>query len=161
MSRSLGVFYVKRAGEWVAHTIGNDVMPKAAFGAGAGNPEVFASKRLSEQFGEAIYIFEDERNDQLYYDHARDGVLLRKLMYVFDGGQSSWVCVAGEPEPWEDELFKEDRLDRALRVAEDEDHDRVRQIFSCRTIELGASLPSASSGHWIEAHFGITRPKGF
>ena len=69
------------------------------------DPELCTARGPSARYGEAIYVFEDEGTDQLCYDHCRDGVLLRKLVYSFDGCASSWTCIAGTPEPWEDELF--------------------------------------------------------
>lgn len=55
-------------------------MPNEVFGEDADSPEVFASNELSEQFGEAIYIFEDERDGQLYYSLRARWLLPRKLM---------------------------------------------------------------------------------
>lgn len=123
------------------------------------DPERCTARGPSARYGEALYVFEDEGNDQLYYDHCRDGVLLRKLVYSFDGCASSWTCIAGTPEPWEDELFGAASLDYHLQFADAAQEARVREVFAGRALTLGAELPRASSAHWIEAHFGIVRPR--
>lgn len=168
MSRLFGALYVKSLAplsahapqvgpEWVAYRFDEDLFPDEVNQ--DADPDICASAELSRQFGEAIYVFSDEGNDQLYYDHCRDGALVRKVMYVFDGCQSAWTCVAGTPEAWEDGLFSDQALARELDLCEPEDRDRVRAVFARRILEVGSIIPRASSSHLIEAHFGITRPE--
>lgn len=125
----------------------------------AEDPELCAARGPSARYGEAIYVFEDEGNDQLHYDHCRDGELLRKLVYAFDGCRSSWSCIAGTPEPWEDELFSAASLAHDLQLADGEQRAHVHEIFAGRAILSGSELPRASSASGIEAHFGIVRPQ--
>ncbi len=105
---------------------------------------------LSKAFGEAFLIMEDGMTDVFWYEHSRDGVIVRELRY--DSPDAGWSRVVGEPEPWEEGLlFSEARLEQALRVArwapEDErarKEARLREMWAERRLDLGSPDPRYS-----------------
>ncbi len=62
----------------------------------------YFTKELSAQFGEVIFLCADSRNNQLEYEHSRNGAILRKLSLISDGCQSTWEWAEGAKEDWED-----------------------------------------------------------
>jgi hypothetical protein len=59
------------------------------------------SSRLEE---EVIFLFADKSSDAFVYEHARDGQLLRKLVWfpmLDDDWTAGWTHASGESEPWE------------------------------------------------------------
>lgn len=51
-----------------------------------------------------IFVYGDISKDWFVYEHARDGDLLRKLIWcslIYDEWNSVWVCVQGESEDLE------------------------------------------------------------
>lgn len=176
MSYSFGVFYVRAedgaelrqrygrvdeaGGGWLACGFGDRLMPDDVYEDGRADRSASAAAALSAVHGEAIYLWADSSGDELVYDHAKDGVLLRKLLWTYDGCESSWECAAGEPEPWEEVLFASRNLEQRLASVEPEEHEAVRAVYGARRIEAGARYPScdASVAEVIERHFGLTRP---
>ncbi len=60
----------------------------------------------SKTFGEMISLFGDR--DSFVYEHARDGVMLRKLVWfpmLDDDWTPGWLYVQGQPEDWEASMF--------------------------------------------------------
>lgn len=81
--------------------------------------------RVSQKFGEVIYLYGDVKSDAFVYEHARDGAILRKLVWfpmLDENWTPGWLCAQGEPEPWEAGLFfGPNSLERNL--------EQVRSIF--------------------------------
>jgi hypothetical protein len=53
-----------------------------------------------------IFLFADR--DSFVYEHARDGVMLRKLVWfpmLDDDWTPGWLYVQGQPEEWEAAMF--------------------------------------------------------
>ncbi|MFM7601884.1 MAG: hypothetical protein ACKO7R_11920, partial [Pseudanabaena sp.] len=71
------------------------------YGGGVFEGEEYLTQKLSEEFGEVIFVAIDTGNDQLDYEHSLNGLILRKLAWLSDGCQSTWMCVEGEVEEWE------------------------------------------------------------
>ena len=72
---------------------------------------------LSERLGELVYLFADTSVEGFVYEHSRDGVLLRKLVWfpaLDDDWTPGWLCAHGEPEPWEAFLFRPGNLESVL-----------------------------------------------
>ncbi|WP_156120553.1 hypothetical protein [Neosynechococcus sphagnicola] len=126
------------------------------------------------QFGETIFICVDTSNDQLEYEHSKEGNILRKLCWSFDGCQSTWEWVEGEPEPWEDlALFSEENFDRAREIFKYNEHlellapeellakeKDLRTIWDHRQYMLGDQWPlgDATIGISIQKYFGLKSP---
>ena len=81
MSATYGAIYVRNKGaqadkrplvgdEWVAYEVASDLLP--------GSDGELMSKVLSEKYGEAIYVFDDEGNDQ----HQADALNHRKVLVL-------------------------------------------------------------------------------
>ena len=131
------------------------------------------TKDLSEEFGEVVFIAIDTSNDQLDYEHSQDGVILRKLAWLSDGCQSTWMCVEGEMEDWErTTIFSEDNWNRTREMIR---YDRHLQLLPADELEvkeqqlqilwqnhqyvINGQLPlgDATFGMVIQQHyFGIT-----
>ena len=138
--------------------------------------EEYLTQELSEEFGEVIFIAIDTSNDQLDYEHSLDGVILRKLAWLSDGCQSTWMCVEGEMEDWErTTVFSANNLNRTREMIR---YDRHLQLLPADELEvkeqelqtiwenhqymLNGQLPSgdATLGIVIQQHFfGITYPQ--
>ncbi|BAQ66433.1 hypothetical protein [Geminocystis sp. NIES-3709] len=87
----------------------------------------------SKQLGEVIFIYGDTSIDGFVYEHARDGVLLRKLVWfpmLDDEWTAGWLCAVGEPESWEKVLFSSDRLERYIQNERTryEDENRIDEF---------------------------------
>lgn len=130
----------------------------------------------SAKLGEVIYLWADTRAEAFVYEHARDGALLRKLVWfpvVDDDGTPGWLCAQGEPEPWETALFRPESLDGVLAEERDRLDERgqgesfpareaaVRRIWEERRIEARDTVPRADGtvALLVEAHFGLVRPE--
>lgn len=131
--------------------------------------------RKSESLGEIIYLFSDRSPDSLVYEHARDGKMLRKLVWfpmLDDDWTPGWLCAQGEREEWEDALFRPETLQRAIKSERDAYRDRGEAaLFPQREAELRACFERreiAAPGQWpactgdvallVERHFGLSRP---
>jgi len=135
--------------------------------------EEYLTQELSETLGEVILIAIDTSNDQLDYEHSRDGVILRKLAWLSDGCASSWMSVEGEIEDWElTSVFSAANLSRTLEILS---YDQDLQLLSPEELEvkeqelqtiwqnhqyaLNGQIPwgDATLGMVIQEHFfGIT-----
>jgi hypothetical protein len=129
---------------------------------------------LSAELGEVILLGLDAANDQLEYEHSRDGQLLRKLTWASDGSQSTWLSVAGEPESWETSvLFSPPRLAHALERlswqmedlgADAEwlalESEQVRACFRAQCYRLAGQVPPGDAyfADLIRRHFGLLLP---
>lgn len=96
--------------------------------------------KKSEIFGEMIFLFADT-SDSFYYEHAHNGVLLRKLSWfplLDDDWTPGWICVQGEPEPWESDFFFNEKA--LLRTIEEErslyDFEKRSDYFPSREKEI-------------------------
>jgi hypothetical protein len=134
------------------------------------------TQEKSQVLGEIIYLHGDSSCDAFVYEHSRDGVALRKLVWfpmLDDDWTAGWICVQGEPEVWEGEMFfRPDRLSQVLdnermnyedRGDEDQFPEReahIRQLWESRAIAAGDTLPEcdATGTLAVERHFGIERP---
>ncbi|PZO42641.1 MAG: hypothetical protein DCF19_06265 [Pseudanabaena frigida] len=96
--------------------------------------EEYLTQALSEEFGEVIFIAIDTSNDQLDYEHSLDGVILRKLAWLSDGCQSTWMCVEGEMEDWElTSVFSADNLNRTREMIR---YDENLQLLPADEMEV-------------------------
>jgi hypothetical protein len=85
-------------------------------------PGVYFTKELSTHLGEVIFVCEDERDDQMEYEHSEGGRILRKLTWVSDGSQSTWGWVEGVSEAWEEAvIFSVDNFARASEMLKYDD----------------------------------------
>lgn len=137
-------------------------------------PDSDFTSKISQQFGEAIFICVNERDNQFEYEHSKDGVLLRKLTWASDGNQSTWMNVQGEQEAWEDDvLFSEENFARALEIIKYDDHlnllsnqqfmenqQELRAIWDARQYVVGGQWPlgDGTIGMAIPRYFGIKMP---
>jgi len=154
--------------EWVTCNFG-DEYPTGIF-----EPGAYFTKEISAQFGEAIFVCVDTRNDQFEYEHSQGGTILRKLCWLSDGSQSTWAWAEGEREAWEDEiLFSEANFARARElikygeqlelVAEDllrQKEQELQAIWENRRYVLGDKWPlgDATIGMAIQKFFGLKIP---
>jgi len=132
-------------------------------------------QRKSETLGEIIYLFSDRSPASLVYEHAREGKLLRKLVWfpmLDDDWTPGWLCAQGEQESWEDALFRPDALQRAIENERDAYRDRgeaslfprreaeLRAYFEKRVIIAPGTWPECSgdAALLVERHFGLSRP---
>jgi hypothetical protein len=129
----------------------------------------------SGQLGEVIFLFADSSPDSFVYEHARDGVLLRRLVWfpmLDDDWTPGWLCAEGQAEEWESALFSPAQLARVLEDERDSYADRgeeqrfpereaeIRRAFSERIIAANATIPRADGtvALLVEQHFGLRRP---
>ena len=131
--------------------------------------DTYLTQELSEEFGEVIFIAIDTSNDQLDYEHSLDGVILRKLSWLSDGCESTWMCVEGEIEEWErtsifsldnlnrtKEMIRYDRHLQLLPSAEMENKEQeLQNIWQSPQYILNSQLPlgDATLGMVIQQHF--------
>ena len=129
---------------------------------------------LSVQLGEVIFVCLDSANDQLEYEHSRDGQVLRKLTWASDGSESTWLSVAGEPESWERTvLFSPPRLSHALERLEwqmedlgadaawlTRESEQVRACFREQRYRLAGQVPPGDAffADLIRRYFGLLLP---
>lgn len=139
--------------EWLACNQGDD-MPNGMF-----SPGEYITRELSRTFGEAMFVGEDSRNDQMEYEHSRNGEILRKLSWLSDGCQSTWTCIEGEPEPWEGMVvFSERTFDDTIRFLQYDDAiaklppdqfqakvQEIRKIWERRSYALNGQIPHGNS----------------
>ncbi|AFZ55739.1 hypothetical protein H6G54_21635 [Anabaena cylindrica FACHB-243] len=149
--------------EWIVCNFG-DGFPKGLF-----EPGDYLTKEISEKFGEVIFICIDSRNDQLDYEHSKQGTLLRKLSWLSDGCQSTWACVEGEREEWEDDIiFTETASLKFLELMRDdltedefsEKRQKISSICQNRNYIIDDIWPyiDATIGISIQKFFGIKIP---
>ncbi|CAN1213157.1 hypothetical protein TUMEXPCC7403_23330 [Tumidithrix helvetica PCC 7403] len=129
----------------------------------------------SAEVGEVIFLYGDTSIDSFVYERAKNGVLLRKLVWfalLDDDWTSGWVCVEGEPEEWEKTLFREDTRDRFIynerQRYEDEgnadsfpDYEaEIREAWNAKVIVAGKTYPSCDGTVvlLVEQAYDITRP---
>lgn len=53
----------------------------------------------------------------------------------------TWVCVEGEPQPWEARIFSQEELEAAKEVGEPDDDAELEAVFARKTLTAGQSLP--------------------
>lgn len=131
------------------------------------------SSRLGE---EVIFLFADRSSDAFVYEHARDGQLIRKLVWfpmLDDDWTAGWTHASGESEPWEATLFEPNRLSDVLdtersafeeRGALDEftaQELKIRRMWIEKRIETGNTFPRADAtvATLVEEHFGLVLPR--
>ncbi|MGV8125273.1 MAG: hypothetical protein AB2L14_36455 [Candidatus Xenobiia bacterium LiM19] len=120
--------------------------------------ELSVIQKLSERLGEVIFLF-CSKPDSFYFEHARDGVLLRKLVWMpmlDDFGTPGWICAQGESEPWEREFFFSEKK-RSLAIQKERDllsmepdfdtifparEAEIRRIWENREITGGNAFPA-------------------
>jgi hypothetical protein len=154
--------------EWIVCDFG-DNYPDGIF-----EPGIYFTKEMSSQFGEAIFICVDERDDQSEYEHSKKGEILRKLSWISDGSQSTWGWVEGEKEEWEDTvIFSEANFARAreqirygekLELLTEEQfltkEKELRSIWNNRQYILGDKWPlgDGTIGIAIQKYSGLKIP---
>ncbi|MDQ7826998.1 MAG: hypothetical protein RDV48_29650 [Candidatus Eremiobacteraeota bacterium] len=164
----LGQVNVHPGSPWLECSFHRDAGPphdEALFG------EASVIREQSRAFGEMIFLY-CSKPDWFYYEHARDGVLLRRLTWLpfLDGFDTpGWISVEGEPEPWErDFFFQEKKLEWAIRKARDiyaceKDFDLsaheagIRRIWEHGRIEARNALPECdwTVAMHVEEVFGL------
>ena len=109
------------------------------------SPE-FEDKELtdfSQDWGEVVYLAEQDNVGFIHYEHWKKGLLIRRLKYNDD---YSWLSSDGEPEQWETELlFSPESLEMTLRAYDPERHQEIRQIWERKRIESGDFFPQLGS----------------
>ena len=136
----------------------------------------------SKTLGDVIHLFADRSTEGFFYEHSKDGVLQRKLVWfplLEAAGTPGWICVQGNSEPWEEPLFfTTKRLDEVLRFSqlgyEDREMDGeagalaqsparesvIREIWAKRELAEKSTLPSGDHtvALVVEKHFGLALP---
>jgi hypothetical protein len=128
----------------------------------------------SKDLGEIFFLFSDWRPDSLVYEHAKDGVMLRKLVWfqLFDNDEAGWLCADGSPEPWETGLFLPHKLERTIedereRYSSNGEDERfptreaeIRKVWETHEIVPKSRVPSCdgSVALLVEQHFRLNRP---
>ncbi|MDZ8051792.1 MAG: hypothetical protein RMX68_027780 [Aulosira sp. ZfuVER01] len=157
--------------EWILCDLSND------YSDGIFEPGIYLTKEISLQFGEAIFICVDTSNDQLDYEHSKEGIILRKLCWLSDGCQSTWTWIEGEMEEWENNIiFSEENFDRTIETIKYDENlqllseeqflqkqKELRSIWDERQYVLEENLPlgDATIGIAIQDFFGIKMPSYF
>lgn len=127
----------------------------------------------SQQLGEILFVYGDTSADWFVYEHARDGVLLRKLVWfsLLDDWTAGWVCAEGEPEPWEAALFSPDKLagfieNERQRYDDEGNADdfpereaEIRKVWEAGQIIAGNTYPACDGtvALLVEQSYGIKR----
>lgn len=127
----------------------------------------------SKTYGEMIFVYSDVSADSFVFEHAREGVLLRKLVWfpmLDDDWTPGWLCAQGEPEPWEaDFFFRPEALRRTIEeersISEFQDQPEsfasleaeIRHIWETRTITAMTRFPKCDGtvAIAVERIFGI------
>lgn len=114
--------------DWIVNDFGDRYID------GVFEGEEYLTQELSEEFGEVIFLAIDTSNDQLDYEHSQEGVVLRKLAWLSDGCQSTWVAVEGEIEDWEKTtVFSSENLQRTREMIS---YDRHLQLLPAAEMEI-------------------------
>ena len=128
----------------------------------------------SKQVGEIVFVYGDTSTEGFVYEHARDGELLRKLVWfpmLDEDWTAGWLCVVGTPEDWEQVLFRPDKLESYVDLErmryEDEGREsefasreaEIRRSWAGGRIEAGTAFPSCDGtvALVVERSFGIDR----
>jgi hypothetical protein len=109
--------------------------------------------------GDHVFAFEYQTVvDGFAYWHYHNHQLLRHLDYGMYGGERSWNASIGEAEPWEGEvIFSDENMKDDLDGEEDEETaQKIRNIYSGKTIQLGSFYPFLGS----HGAFGIVGAMG-
>ncbi len=128
----------------------------------------------SQLAGEVLFLFGDVPTGGFVYEHARDGIMLRKLVWypmLDDDWTPGWLCAQGEPEGWEAALFRDDQLEFVLEAERErlaaagpgafaEAEPEIRRIWGARQILAGKTFPPADGtvAQRVERSYGIQRP---
>lgn len=149
--------------DWIIYDFGDSYVD------GAFEGEEYLTQELSEIFGEVIFIAIDTSNDQLDYEHSLDGEVLRKLAWLSDGCQSTWVSVEGEVEAWEiNSVFSSNNLNRTRDLLSYDRHlnllpadeleskeQELQRFWQNHEYLLNGQIP------WGDATFGMVIQKHF
>jgi hypothetical protein len=102
------------------------------------------SKRLST---DVIWMSFQSAVDAFQFHHWRSGAHLRSLVFGCFGEERTWERVEGTPEPWEREVFfDEKRLKIPLEHAKAEkDKRELRRIWKAAELLPGRTQPSLDS----------------
>lgn len=76
-----------------------------------GETPTVTMKKLSQSFGEAIFMSVQTVVDFFLFSYWRDGFLVREIQYCADAG---WYGLDGEKQDWELRLFNEEEKLRQL-----------------------------------------------
>lgn len=137
--------------------------------------DVSLTEGRSKTFGEIIYLYADYSPASFVYEHARDGRIVRKLVWfglLDDEFTPGWLCAQGEPEEWESALFRTEQLTCALeaeraRCEERGESDRfpereseVRRVWRDRAVPARSTVPPGDGtvARLVEKHFGLILP---
>lgn len=129
----------------------------------------------SQTLGEVLFVYGDTSVDGFVYEHARNGELVRKLVWfpmLDDDWTAGWMCAAGRPEEWEATLFRPDALTSFLdlerqRYSDDGRDDEfpdyeaeIRAAWNTGQIVAGKTYPACDGtvALLVERNFGIVRP---
>ncbi|BAY12351.1 hypothetical protein [Calothrix sp. NIES-2098] len=157
--------------EWIVCNLSDDYSDELF------DPEIYLTTKISLQFGEVVFICVDTSNDQLDYEHSKEGILLRKMCWLSDGCQSTWACIEGEIEEWENNIiFSEENFAKTIEIIKydenlqflPEEHflqkqKELRAIWDEKQYLIGENLPlgDATIGIAIQNFFGIKMPSSF
>lgn len=132
------------------------------------------TQEKSKDLGEVLFVYGDTSMDGFAYEHARDGELLRKLVWfpmLDDDWTAGWLCAEGESEAREARLFSPDNLARFIederQRLEDEGAEdsfpareaEIRAIWDSGRIVAGKTFPACDGtvALLVEQSHGILR----
>ncbi len=125
------------------------------------------TEALSRKLGDVVFLFADSSTAAFVYEHAKDGALIRKLVWfpmLGDDWSLGWICAEGEPEAWESALFTPDGLERSLRRAPGEEdagagEAEIRAAWEAHRITAGKAYPGcdATVARVVERSLGVVR----
>ncbi len=129
------------------------------------------ARDYSAQLGEVVFVYGDTSVDGFVYEHARDGEILRKLVWfpAPPDGTPRWMCADGEPEAWEKKLYDPARLEWFLNLERERYGDegraddfgayerQVKSEWGSGRILEGRLYPDCDGtvAQLVERHYGI------
>lgn len=130
----------------------------------------------AEKFDEVIFLYGDTSTDGFVYEHARDGELVRKLVWfpmLDEDWTPGWICVEGEPEPWEADLFGDKKLESFLEFERERYDDegraeefegyasQVREDWKSGRIKANRTYPAcdATVTRLVERYYGTEQSR--
>jgi hypothetical protein len=133
----------------------------------------------SKTLGDVLYLYVDRSDGSLVYEHARDGILQRKLTWfpLLDPSRAAvdrdftpgWLCARGGAEPWESAaFFRPEQLTQAIQAERERYQDNgkageypareqaLRSMWDEHSIRPLETLPNgAAYAGQMEAQFRL------
>ena len=134
---------------------------------------------ISKTLGEVLYLYVDHSDGSFVYEHARDGILQRKLTWfpLLDPSRAAvdsdfspgWLCARGDAEPWESAaFFRPEQLTQAIQAERERYQDNgksgdflgreqaLRRMWNEYSIRALETLPNGAAYAWqVEAQFRL------